>query len=89
MDGARQLHAEQRSPARPARYVETVRPGGQALSEVAAAEHISLAELVRLNPDLSSVRPLPAGRTVFTFRGIRPAQFAVLAPADLTLTEIR
>ena len=75
--------------ARPARYVETVRPGGQTLSEVAAAEHLSLAELARLNPDLSSVRPLPAGRTVFTFRGIRPAQFAVLAPADLTLTEIR
>ncbi|MEV0898907.1 putative baseplate assembly protein [Actinoplanes sp. NPDC049802] len=77
--------------ARPARYVtETHRVTGEAtLTAVAAAAGIPPAELARLNPDITSVRPLPAGRTVTTFRGVRPAQFAVLAPGDLTLTEIK
>jgi hypothetical protein len=80
-------------PARPARYVEDVHrvggAGAQTLTAIAAAAGISLAELVRLNPDLTGVAPLAPGRAVFTFRGIRPAQFAVLAPDGLTLTEIR
>ncbi|MFC7534560.1 putative baseplate assembly protein [Actinoplanes sp. GCM10030250] len=63
--------------------------GGQTLTQVAAAAGISLAELVRLNPGITGVRSLPAGRAVTTFRGIRPAQLATLAPAGLTLTELR
>ncbi|GGN13641.1 putative phage baseplate assembly protein [Actinoplanes campanulatus] len=79
-------------PARPARYVEQTHrvtgPDPQTLTAVAAAAGIPLTELARLNPDITDVRPLPPGRTVTVFRGLRPAQFAVLAADGLTLTEI-
>ena len=50
------------------------------------------AELLRLNPDITDTRPLPRGRAVLVFRGIRPAQLALLSPevADtLILTEVK
>ncbi|MBW6435149.1 putative baseplate assembly protein [Actinoplanes hulinensis] len=79
-------------PARPASYTEQVHrvtaQDGQTVTSVAVAAGIPLTELARLNPGITSVRPLPAGSTVTTFRGIRPAQFAVLAAGNLTLTEI-
>ncbi|GAA2416588.1 hypothetical protein GCM10010420_53530 [Streptomyces glaucosporus] len=81
-------------PARPARYDESVHTvtadGGETLGEIAARHGITLAELLRLNPDITDTRPLPEGRSVSVFRGIRPAQLALFAPgpADtLILTE--
>ncbi|MEU8829470.1 putative baseplate assembly protein [Streptomyces sp900116325] len=64
---------------------------GETLTEVAARYGISLAELLRLNPDITDTRRLEKDRTVFVFRGIRPAQLALLSPrvADtLILTEV-
>ncbi|MGW8797575.1 putative baseplate assembly protein [Streptomyces sp. NPDC055775] len=64
---------------------------GETLTQVAARYGISLAELLRLNPDITDVRRLEKGRAVFVFRGIRPAQLALLSPhvADtLILTEV-
>ncbi|WP_329450708.1 putative baseplate assembly protein [Streptomyces sp. NBC_01724] len=64
---------------------------GETLTQVAARYDISLAELLRLNPDITDVRRLEKGRAVFVFRGIRPAQLALLSPhvADtLILTEV-
>lgn len=81
-------------PARPARYEEDTYqvpgPGDRTLTEIAAETGLSLAGLLRLNPGITGVDPLDGGATVVTFRGIRPAQFAVLtsAPGTLTLTEI-
>jgi hypothetical protein len=83
-------------PARPAVYEErthTVRAaGGETLSEVCAAYGLPLAELLRLNPDITDTRRLAKGRSVFVFRGVRPARFALLSPkaADtLILTEVK
>jgi predicted phage baseplate assembly protein len=77
-------------PARPARYAEeTTDPAGRTLTAIAAAAGITLDDLARLNPAVTGVGPLPPGQAVTTFRGVRPAQFAVLADAGLTLTEIR
>ncbi|MGW3737279.1 putative baseplate assembly protein [Streptomyces sp. NPDC005148] len=64
---------------------------GETLTQVAARYGISLTELLRLNPDITDVRRLEKGRAVFVFRGIRPAQLALLSPhvADtLILTEV-
>ncbi|MGW3687440.1 putative baseplate assembly protein [Streptomyces sp. NPDC005125] len=64
---------------------------GETLTQVAARYGISLAELLRLNPDITDTRRLEKDRTVFVFRGIRPAQLALLSPhiADtLILTEV-
>ncbi|MGW5275203.1 putative baseplate assembly protein [Streptomyces sp. NPDC004044] len=64
---------------------------GETLTQVAVRYGISLAELLRLNPDITDTRRLEKGRTVFVFRGIRPAQLALLSPhiADtLILTEV-
>lgn len=64
---------------------------GETLTQVAARCGISLAELLGLNPDITDVRRLEKGRAVFVFRGIRPAQLALLSPhvADtLILTEV-
>ncbi|UQI46367.1 putative baseplate assembly protein [Streptomyces sp. HU2014] len=73
--------------ARPATYEEaryTVSPPGQetteTLTEVAARNGITVAGLLRLNPDITDTRPLRKGRVVVVFRGIRPAQFALLSP---------
>ncbi|MFF4921196.1 putative baseplate assembly protein [Kitasatospora sp. NPDC001261] len=83
-------------PARLARYEEQryrVRdPAGETLTDIAARNGVPLAELLRLNPAVTDTRPLPAGRVVTVFRGIRPAQLAVLAPDlpdTLILKEIR
>ncbi|GAA4022462.1 putative baseplate assembly protein [Streptomyces plumbiresistens] len=83
-------------PAHPATYderVHTVRAeNGETLSEVCARYGIPLAELLRLNPDITDTRRLSKGRSVFVFRGIRPAQLALLSPraADtLILTEVK
>jgi predicted phage baseplate assembly protein len=83
-------------PAHPATYDEkthTVRAAnGETLSEICAKYGIALAELLRLNPDITDTRRLPKGRSVFVFRGIRPAQLALLSPkaADtLILTEVK
>ncbi|MGI5400820.1 putative baseplate assembly protein [Streptomyces sp. CA-135486] len=65
--------------------------GGETLTQVAAGHGISLAELLRLNPDITDTRRLAKGRAVFVFRGIRPAQLTLLSPhvADtLILTEV-
>ncbi|MGW3825509.1 putative baseplate assembly protein [Streptomyces sp. NPDC005071] len=64
---------------------------GETLTQVAARYGISLAELLWLNPDITDTRRLEKDRTVFVFRGIRPAQLALLSPhiADtLILTEV-
>ncbi|MFF3244625.1 putative baseplate assembly protein [Streptomyces sp. NPDC002870] len=81
--------------ARLAEYDEDVHrvtaEGGQTLTQIAARYGIPLAELLRLNPDITDTRPLEKGRAVFVFRGIRPAQLALLSPhvADtLILTEV-
>ncbi|MGW7404994.1 putative baseplate assembly protein [Streptomyces sp. NPDC054833] len=83
-------------PAHPATYEErthTVRDEhGETLSSVCARYGIPLAELLRLNPDITDTRPLAKGRTVFVFRGIRPAQLALLsarAADTLILTEVK
>ncbi|MEH0422073.1 putative baseplate assembly protein [Streptomyces sp. B21-083] len=83
-------------PAHPATYDErthTVRNAdGETLSSVCARHGIPLAELLRLNPDITDTRRLAKGRTVYVFRGIRPAQLALLSPraADtLILTEVK
>ncbi|GAA3818020.1 putative baseplate assembly protein [Streptomyces chiangmaiensis] len=83
-------------PAHPAAYEERshmVRDAdGETLSSVCARYGVPLAELLRLNPDITDTRPLVKGRTVFVFRGIRPAQFALLsakATDTLILTEVK
>ncbi|MCL8009824.1 putative baseplate assembly protein [Streptomyces sp. AS02] len=83
-------------PAHPATYDEkthTVRAAnGETLSEISAGYGVPLAELLRLNPDITDTRRLAKGRSVFVFRGIRPAQLAMLSPkaADtLILTEVK
>ncbi|MFE7295366.1 putative baseplate assembly protein [Streptomyces sp. NPDC057579] len=80
--------------ARLARYDERIHEvpagGTETLTAVAARYGIPLAELLRLNPDLTDTRPLSGGRAVSVFRGIRPAQLALFSPrvADtLILTE--
>ncbi|MFJ6746804.1 putative baseplate assembly protein [Streptomyces sp. NPDC091266] len=82
-------------PSRLATYDEQVHVvtenGGETLSAVAARYGIALAELLRLNPDITDTRPLGKGRAVCVFRGIRPAQLALFSPqvADtLILTEV-
>ncbi|MFI6007764.1 putative baseplate assembly protein [Streptomyces sp. NPDC051243] len=83
-------------PAYPAAYdekIHTVRAAnGETLSEICAKYGVPLAELLRLNPDITDTRRLAKGRSVFVFRGIRPAQLAMLSPkaADtLILTEVK
>ena len=83
-------------PAHPAAYdekIHTVRAAnGETLSEICAKYGVPLAELLRLNPDITDTRRLAKGRSVFVFRGIRPAQLAMLSPkaADtLILTEVK
>ncbi|MFI1765829.1 putative baseplate assembly protein [Streptomyces sp. NPDC020800] len=83
-------------PAHPAAYEErtwTVRdPHGETLSSVCARHGLPLAELLRLNPDIADTRRLKKGRTVFVFRGIRPAQLTMLsarAADTLILTEVK
>ncbi|MFF4834348.1 putative baseplate assembly protein [Streptomyces sp. NPDC001315] len=83
-------------PAHPARYDEkfhTVRAAtGETLSAVCARYGVPLAELLRLNPDITDTRPLAKGRSVCVFRGIRPAQLALLsarAADTLILTEVK
>ncbi|GAA2929301.1 MULTISPECIES: putative baseplate assembly protein [Streptomyces] len=83
-------------PAHPATYdekIHTVRAeNGETLSEICARYGVPLAELLRLNPDITDTRRLPKGRSVYVFRGIRPAQLALLSPraADtLILTEVK
>jgi LysM repeat protein len=83
-------------PAHPASYDEQVHTvsaaNGETLSEICARYGITLAELLRLNPDITDTRRLAKGRSVFVFRGIRPARLALLSPraADtLILTEVK
>ncbi|MCL3994706.1 putative baseplate assembly protein [Streptomyces lavenduligriseus] len=83
-------------PAHPAAYDEqtyTVRDTeGETLSSVCARHGIPLGRLLRLNPDITDTRRLAKGRTVVVFRGIRPAQLAMLsarAADTLILTEVK
>ncbi|MFI1487887.1 putative baseplate assembly protein [Streptomyces sp. NPDC020747] len=83
-------------PARGATYDEktyTVRAkDGETLSAICARHGVPLAELLRLNPDINDTRRLAKGRSVYVFRGIRPAQLTLLSPkaADtLILTEVK
>ncbi|MGW1748625.1 putative baseplate assembly protein [Streptomyces sp. NPDC002092] len=83
-------------PAHPAAYDEKIHivrdEHGETLSSVCARYGIPLAELLRLNPDITDTRRLAKGRSVYVFRGIRPAQLALLSPraADtLILTEVK
>jgi hypothetical protein len=65
--------------------------GGETLTSVAGRHGIPLAELLRLNPDITDTRRLEKGRRVFVFRGVRPAQLALLTPQvpdTLILTEV-
>ena len=64
--------------------------GLDTLSRIALRHGVTLAELARLNPGLTGVT-LAEGTPVVVFRGIRPAQLAVLVPdipATLTLRRI-
>lgn len=81
-------------PALPARFdVKRYQVTGSApetLTEIAAVNGITVAELLALNPDLTDLSPLPPGRSVVVFRGIRPAQLVMLSaavPETLILTE--
>jgi predicted phage baseplate assembly protein len=82
-------------PANLARFAETrytVEATTETLTRIAAANGISVAALLRLNPDLTSADPLPRGRMVVVFRGIRPAQLVLLSPDvpdTLILKEVR
>ncbi|MEU6082223.1 putative baseplate assembly protein [Streptomyces sp. NPDC047108] len=83
-------------PARPAAYEEELYrvtgERGETLSSVAARHGVPLAELLRLNPDITDTQRLAKGRSVCVFRGIRPAQLALFSPrvADtLILTEVK
>jgi predicted phage baseplate assembly protein len=82
--------------ARLARYevtsylVPTGQGHGQTLSQVAAANGISVADLLELNPGITEAT-LPPGTSVIVFRGVRPAQLVMLsaaAPDTLVLQEI-
>lgn len=81
-------------PARRAVFDETryrVPAAGETLTAIAAKHGITVAELVRLNPDITTGDPL-ADRSVVVFRGVRPAQLALLSPAvpdTLILKEVR
>jgi predicted phage baseplate assembly protein len=82
-------------PARHAEYDEVVHrvtaDDGETLTSVAGRHGIPLAELLRLNPDITDTRRLEKGRRVFVFRGVRPAQLALLTPQvpdTLILTEV-
>ncbi|MDN3292750.1 putative baseplate assembly protein [Streptomyces ficellus] len=82
-------------PAGFARYEEVTHrvtaEGGETLSGVAARYGVPLAELLRLNPDITDTRRLEKGRVLLVFRGIRPARLAVLSPQvpdTLILTEV-
>ncbi|MFJ3802213.1 putative baseplate assembly protein [Streptomyces sp. NPDC090088] len=82
--------------AREASYEEqihTVRdPDGETLSSVCRHYGIPLSRLLRLNPDITDTQRLRKGRSVYVFRGIRPAQLALLsakATDTLILTEVK
>ncbi|RNG19594.1 putative baseplate assembly protein [Streptomyces botrytidirepellens] len=82
-------------PARSAAYAEdtyrVTAADGETLTDIAARSGITLAELLRLNPDITDTARLPKGRSVFVFRGIRPAQLALFTPDvpdTLILTEV-
>ncbi|WHT18080.1 putative baseplate assembly protein [Crossiella sp. CA-258035] len=85
-------------PARLAQYtvdryrVEPAKGETETLTAVCAEHGISLAELLRLNPDLTDASPLERGRVVVVFRGVRPAQLVLLSPTlpdTLILKEVR
>jgi predicted phage baseplate assembly protein len=70
--------------------VPTAQRRGQTLSQVAAANGISVAELLGLNPWITGAT-LPPGTSVIVFRGVRPAQLVTLsaaAPDTFVLEEI-
>ncbi|SHF09948.1 putative baseplate assembly protein [Streptoalloteichus hindustanus] len=76
------------------RYTVDPPPGSatETLTAVAAKHGITVAELVRLNPDITDATPLPRGRSVVVFRGVRPAQLVLLSPTvpdTLILKEAR
>ncbi|MDR7275496.1 putative baseplate assembly protein [Catenuloplanes atrovinosus] len=68
-------------PARPARFEEVRHTAteDETLIAIAARYGTSVDELKRLNPGLVRAT-VSAGRTVTVFRGIRPAQLALLSP---------
>ncbi|WP_158891563.1 putative baseplate assembly protein [Amycolatopsis anabasis] len=82
-------------PARLATFDETryvVAPPDETLRAIAARNGITVTELLRLNPDITDAGPVPGGTSVLVFRGIRPAQLAVLSPAvpdTLILEEVK
>ncbi|MGV9847822.1 putative baseplate assembly protein [Streptomyces sp. NPDC003442] len=82
-------------PARPAEYAEdtyrVTATDGETLTDIAGRHGIPLAELLRLNPDITDTRRLARGRSVSVFRGIRPARLAMFSPDvpdTLILTEV-
>jgi LysM domain len=80
-------------PALSARFDVTrylVTEGDETPATIAAANGITVAELLALNPDLAGVTSVPIGSSVVVFRGIRPAQLVTLSadvPETLILTE--
>lgn len=82
-------------PARSAEYAENTyrvtAADGETLTDIAGRHGIPLAELLRLNPDITDTRRLAKGRSVSVFRGIRPARLAMFSPEvpdTLILTEV-
>ena len=80
--------------ARQATYDETrywVPTSGETLTAVAAKHGLTVAELLRLNPDITTGDEL-RDRSVVVFHGLRPAQLVLLSPAvpdTLILREVR
>ncbi|MEU6657784.1 putative baseplate assembly protein [Streptomyces sp. NPDC046821] len=83
-------------PARSATHDErayTVRDkDGETLSSISRRHGLPLDELLRLNPDITDTRRIGQGRSVFVFRGVRPAQLTMLSPLatdTIVLTEVK
>ena len=82
--------------ARPARFAEERHevPAGadETLTAIAARAGRTIVDLLRLNPGLTDAGPVRGPRSLVVFRGVRPAQLALLSPAvpdTLILKEVR
>ena len=83
----------QRVPVEPARFEEQTHTvaAGETLTAIAAQHSLTLADLLRLNPGLTDAALTP-GQVLIVFRGLQPAQLALLSPAlsdTLILKEIK
>jgi hypothetical protein len=64
----------------------------QTLTEIAAKNGLTVAELLALNPGVVDTQPIPPGTSLVVFRGVRPAELVTLSgvvPDTLILKEAR